>query len=138
LRIKLGVACAEFHYDITYAMLELAKEHAKFLEAEIHRIIKTPGVFDLPLAVKTLLEEDEVDAVVALGAVIEGETGHDEVVMQHAARKLVDLSLQYNKPVALGISGPKMSRVQAHERVMYARRAVESAVKMVKRLRGLE
>jgi len=116
-------------------MLEFAKRHAEFLEVEVAAEILVPGVYELPLAAKKLVEREDIDAVVALGAVIEGETQHDELVMQHAARKLIDLAIQYDKPVALGISGPGMSRMQALERVNeYARRAVEAAVKTVKRL----
>ncbi|MCW3135589.1 MAG: 6,7-dimethyl-8-ribityllumazine synthase, partial [Canidatus Methanoxibalbensis ujae] len=101
-----------------------------------------PGVFDL--AVKMLLElrdpdgNDAVDAVVTLGCVIEGATEHDEIVAQHAARKIMDLSLEYGKPVTLGVAGPGMTRQEAQERVDYAKRAVEAAVKMVKRIRSLK
>jgi len=116
-------------------MREFAKQHAEFLGAQISVELMVPGVYDLPLAAKKLVERNDIDAVVALGAVIEGETEHDEIVMQHATRKLIDLAVQSGKPVTLGISGPGMSRVQALERVNdYARRAVEAAVKMVKRL----
>ncbi|KUO41951.1 MAG: 6,7-dimethyl-8-ribityllumazine synthase [Hadesarchaea archaeon DG-33] len=133
--MKLGICSTEFNWDIVGPMLEFAKRHAEFLEAEIAAEILVPGVYELPLAAKRLVEREDIDAVVALGAVIEGETQHDELVMQHAARKLIDLAIQYDKPVALGISGPGMSRVQALERVNeYARRAVEAAVKTVKRL----
>ncbi len=136
--MKLAIVAAEFNYDITYAMVELAKEHAEFLGAQVVRVVKVPGVFDMPLAVKKLLERQDVDGVVTLGAVIEGQTEHDEVVMQHASRKIADLALEYAKPVALGISGPGMSRLEAHERVKYAKRAVEAAVKMHRRLKELE
>lgn len=133
--MKLGICSTEFHWDIVGPMLEFAKRHAEFLEAEVAAEILVPGVYELPLAAKRLVEREDIDAVVALGAVIEGETQHDELVMQHAARKLIDLAIQYGKPVALGISGPGMSRLQALERVNeYARRAVEAAVKTVKRL----
>ena len=133
--MKLGICSTEFNWDICGPMLEFAKRHAEFLEAEVAAEILVPGVYELPLAAKKLVERDDIDAVVALGAVIEGETQHDEIVMQHAARKLIDLAIQYDKPVALGISGPGMSRIQALERVNeYARRAVEAAVKTVKRL----
>jgi 6,7-dimethyl-8-ribityllumazine synthase len=134
--INLGIVVAEFNYDVTYAMLELAKEHANFLGTRVERIIKVPGVFDIPLALKKLMENPEIHAVVALGAVVEGQTEHDDIIAQHASRKIVDLSVEYEKPVGLGISGPGMSRLEAHERVEYAKRAVEAAVKMVKRLRG--
>jgi len=133
--VKLGLITSEFHWDICGSMLEFAKRHAAFLEAQITAEVLVPGVFEIPLAAKKMLGRQDVDAVVALGAVIEGETQHDEVVMQHASRKLIDLSLEYGKPVALGISGPGMTRLQALERVNeFARRAVEAAVKTAKRL----
>ena len=134
VKVRIGAVVSEFNYDITHMMLELAKEHAKFLESEVTEVIAVPGVFDMPLAIKKLLEKDDVDAVITIEAVIEGATAHDEIVIQHASRKIADLSLDFNKPVALGITGPKMTRLEAHQRVDYAKRAVEAAVKMVERL----
>ncbi len=135
--INLGLVVSEFNYDITMMMLERAKEHAEFLGANVKYVLKAPGTFDIPLLVKKLLEKDDVDAVVTLGAVIEGETEHDEIVMQNAARKIEDLSVEYDKPVTLGISGPGESRLQAEARIEKARDAVEAAVKLVKRLRNI-
>ncbi|MFH1788905.1 MAG: 6,7-dimethyl-8-ribityllumazine synthase [Candidatus Altiarchaeota archaeon] len=136
-KVNLGIVASELNYDITYAMMELAKDHAAFLGADVTHTIKVPGVFDMPLAVKKLLEKKDVDAVVTLGAVIEGQTEHDEIVIQHASRKIADLALEYGKPTALGISGPGMSRLEAHKRVEYAKRAVDAAVKTVKVLRAV-
>lgn len=132
--VRLGFVVAEFNRDLTHQMETLGREHAEFLGAEVVKTTYVPGVFDMPLAIKRLVGDDEVDAVVTIGAVIEGATEHDEVVAQHAARKAADLSLDYDKPVALGIAGPGMTRFEAHQRVDYAKRAVESAVKMVRRL----
>jgi 6,7-dimethyl-8-ribityllumazine synthase len=134
MAIKLGFVVAEFNRDITYMMEIEGREHAKFLGAEVTECFYVPGAYDMPLAIKKLLSEGKVDAVVTIGCVIEGATQHDEIVVQHAARKIIDLSLEYNKPVALGISGPGMTRMEANERIDYAKRAVESAVKMVQRL----
>lgn len=136
--MKLGIVASEFNYDITSAMVELAKEHADFLGVKVTHVVKVPGSFDIPLAVRALLEKKEIAGVVTLGSVIEGETRHDEIVIQHASRKIADLSLEYQKPVSLGISGPGLSRLEAHERIEYAKRAVESVVKMVKRLKEIE
>ncbi|MEM0448663.1 MAG: 6,7-dimethyl-8-ribityllumazine synthase [Methanomassiliicoccales archaeon] len=133
-RYKLGFVVSEFNYDITSMMLERAKAHAEFLEAEVAKIIHVPGVFDMPLAVKRLLQDKGIDGVVTLGCVIEGETDHDQIVMQNAARKMADLSVEFGKPVALGVSGPGMTRLQAQERVENAKNAVEACVKMLKRL----
>ena len=132
--VRIGAVVAEFNYDITSMMLGLAKEHAKILDSEITKVITVPGVFDMPLAIKKLLEDDEIDAVVTIGAVIEGATDHDDIVVQHASRKIADLALEYNKPVGLGISGPGMTRLEAHQRVEYGKRAVEAVVKMCRRL----
>ncbi len=133
--MKLGMVVSEFNYDITMMMYERAKEHAKFLGAEVEKTIKVPGVYDIPLALKSMLEDGDIDGAVVLGAVIEGETEHDDVVIQHAARKVTDLSIQYGKPVGLGITGPGMSRLQAAARIERAKSAVESAVKLHHRLK---
>ena len=94
-KIRIGAVVSEFNYDITMMMLERAKEHAQFLGAEITQVVKVPGVFDMGLPLKKLLERKDIDGAVALGAVIEGETEHDDVVIQHAARKIADLSVEY-------------------------------------------
>ena len=133
--MKIGIVVSEFNYDITQSMLERAKSHAEFLGAKVEQIIHVPGVYDMPLAVKKLLSKKNIDAVVALGAVIEGETGHDAVIMGQASRKLTDLSLDFNKPVGLGITGPGMTRLQAEDRIENAKTAVESVVKMYQRLK---
>ncbi|MFN3268117.1 MAG: 6,7-dimethyl-8-ribityllumazine synthase [Zestosphaera sp.] len=137
--VKLAIVVAEFNYDVTYLMLQKALEHAEFLGAQVSYVVKVPGSFEIPLAVKELLKKNEVDAVVTLGAIIQGETKHDEVVAQQSSRKILDLSIEYGKPVTLGIIGPGATRMQALERVEdYARRAVEAAVKMCERLKKLK
>jgi 6,7-dimethyl-8-ribityllumazine synthase len=135
-KVRLGIVVAEFNYDITYLMLQRALDHAEFLGATVEKVIKVPGSFDMPLAIKRLLQMDNIDAVVTIGAILKGDTDHDQVVAQHAARKMMDLALEYNKPVALGVSGPGMTRMEATERIEeYAKRGVEAAVKMVRRLK---
>jgi len=134
-KIRIGAVVSEFNYDITMAMLERAKEHAQFLGADIKQIVKVPGVFDMGLPIKKLLEKKDIDGVIALGAVIEGGTEHDDIVIQNATRKIADLSIEYNKPVGLGISGPGMTRLQAEERIERAKTAVEAVVKLHRRLR---
>ncbi|KSW12628.1 6,7-dimethyl-8-ribityllumazine synthase [Pyrodictium occultum] len=120
-------------------MLQRALSHAKFLGATVTYVARAPGAYDMPLLVEKLLRKDDVDAVVALGAIITGATKHDEVIAHQIARKLMDLAEKYGKPVTLGISGPGMNRMQALERVDdYARRSVEAAVKLVRRLRALD
>jgi 6,7-dimethyl-8-ribityllumazine synthase len=135
--IKVALVASEFNYDVTLLMVERAKEEVEFLGAKLGPVIKTPGVFDMPLAVQALMERKDIDAVVTLGAVIEGETDHDEVVMNQAARKLTDLAVEHRKPLGLGISGPGETRLQAQDRIENAANAVRAVVKMVQRLREI-
>lgn len=135
--VRVAVVASEYNFDVTSSMVERAKEEIRFLGATLGPVVKTPGVYDMPLAVKALFARKDVDAVVALGAVIEGETQHDEVVMNQAARKLADLSVEYSKPLGLGITGPGETRLQAQERIENAASAVRAVVKMVQRLREL-
>jgi 6,7-dimethyl-8-ribityllumazine synthase len=134
-RMRIGIVCSEFNFDITQMMLERAKEHAKFMDVDVAKVVMVPGVYDIPLAVKTLVKDKNIDGVVTIGAVIEGETEHDQVVIGQAARKMTDLAVEYEKPVGLGISGPGMSRLQAQDRIDRAKDAVESVVKQWKALK---
>jgi len=136
-KIRIGAVVSEFNYDITMMMLKRAEEHAKFLGAEITTIVHVPGTFDMGLAIKKLLQKQDIDGVVALGAVIEGQTEHDDIVIQHASRKIADLALDYDKPVGLGITGPGMTRLQAEARIERAKAAVETVVKLHKELKKL-
>lgn len=137
-RVRLGIVVSEFNYDITMLMLKRAVSHAKFLGAEVVLVTYSPGSYDMSLLVKELLRRNDIDAVVALGAVIQGDTKHDEVVAHQTARKLLDLSVDHGKPVSLGIIGPGASRTQAQERIEeYAKRAVEAAVKTARRIDSL-
>ena len=134
--VNLGIVVSEFNYDITALMLQRALEHAKFLGAKVNVIFKVPGAFDMPLAIRSLLKRKDVDAVATLGMVIEGETEHDKVVSAQVSRKIADLALEFDKPVALGVAGPRMTRAQATARIdEYAKRSVEAAVKLTRRMR---
>ena len=145
VKYNIGAVVSEFNYDITHMMLELAKAEAQVRDCEITKVVMVPGVFDMPLAIKKLMEADEdedyedvdLDCIITLGTVIEGATDHDQIVAQHASRKIADLSLEWGKPISLGISGPGMTRLDAHRRVTYGKSAVEAAVKMCDRLQEI-
>ena len=131
---RIGLVAAEFNYEVTMLMIERAKAEAEFLGVKIVKEIKVPGVFEIPLAVKRMLEKDDVDAVITIGAVITGETKHDEVVVAQASRKVMDLGLEYDKPVGFGITGPGMTELQAMDRIEKGRDVVDAVVKMLQRL----
>lgn len=130
---KIGMVVAEFNYEVTSLMMERAKAEAEFLGVQITEVAKVPGVFEVPYAVKKMLEKSDVDAVITLGAVITGETKHDEVVVAQASRKIMDLGLEYDKPVGFGITGPGMTELQAMDRIEKGREVVDAVVKMLQR-----
>jgi len=136
--LKIALVVADFNFDVTSLMAERARRHAEFLGAEVVRIVHVPGVFDMPLAVKKLLKRKDVDGVVMIGAVIKGDTGHDELIAGATAGAAVDLSLEFDKPVGLGVTGPGMDRIQALDRIDNAKHAVESVVRMIRGLKELD
>jgi 6,7-dimethyl-8-ribityllumazine synthase len=112
-------------------MLEVALEMAKKLKLHVKYSCKVPGSFDMPLVVDKLLKKKEIDGVVTLGAIIKGQTKHDEIIANAVARLLSELSVKHQKPVSLGISGPGMQERHAYARIRpVAERAVEAIVKI--------
>ena len=133
MKIKLAIVVSDFNKEITYIMEKTAEKAAKSLGAEIAKKIHVPGSFEIPFAVKNILEKEKIDAIVALGAVIQGQTYHDILIMNTIVPKLMDISLQYKKPVGMGIIGPRVTWKQAEQRAAeYAERAVKTAVEMAK------
>ncbi|MDE1813488.1 MAG: 6,7-dimethyl-8-ribityllumazine synthase [Thaumarchaeota archaeon] len=133
--MNIAIVVAEFNSEITSKMLDLAIEKAEVLKMNVKYISKVPGVFDMPLLIDTLLQKKDVDAVVTLGAVIRGQTKHDELISHVTAKALADLSIKHQKPVTLGITGPGMSDRQAHQRIRpVAERAIEAAKKLSEEL----
>ncbi len=132
--IGIGFVVSEFNDEITDKMLDVAKKNVA--QAEIIETITVPGAFDSPLAVKKLLMNKKIDCVAVLGAVVKGETKHDEVIVFNIANKLIGLSLEFNKPVTLGVIGPDVTWEQATARAnSYAKHATETAIDLAKKLR---
>jgi 6,7-dimethyl-8-ribityllumazine synthase len=133
--LNIAIVAAEFNQEVTSKMLDVALEKAKSLKLNIKFTCKVPGIFDMPIVIDALLQKKEVDAVITLGAVIKGETKHDELIANAVAKSMTDLSVKYQKPVTLGITGPSMTERQAQARIRpVAERAVEAAVKIANQL----
>ena len=134
MKEKLGLVVSQFNYEITSKMSKKAQQRAKEINTKIIKIIEVPGAFEVPFAVKKLLEDKNIEGVVTLGAIIKGGTDHDQVIAHAIAKKLLDLSIEYGKPVSLGISGPNITWKKAEERIdEYAERAVDSVVKVLRK-----
>jgi len=130
---------SEFNEEVTSRMVAVAQEKANTLKLKILHVCTVPGAYDMPIIVNSLLEKNDVDAIVTLGAIIKGQTKHDEVISHSTAQALTALSIKYQKPVSLGISGPGMQERHAYARIRpVAERAVEAVVKISNELKRIQ
>jgi len=101
----IGIAVSQFNAFITQRLLEACCKELKKqgLDKSCLRIIEVPGAFELPLACLKLAKKKNISAVIALGAVIRGETFHFELVAENAARGISQVALSTGKPVIFGV-----------------------------------
>ena len=137
--LNIAIVVSEFNEEITSRMLEVAKEKANSMQLTVSHVCMVPGAYDMPIVVDRLLQNQNIDGVATLGAIIKGQTKHDEVISHATARSLTDLSLKFQKPVSLGISGPGMQERHAYARIRpVAERAIEAIVKISKELEKIQ
>ena len=136
--VRLGLVVARFNAEVTEEMEASARAAADERGAEIVETVRVPGAYDAPLAADRLARREDVDAVAVLGAIVTGDTDHDQVIARSAADRLTDVSLDRDTPVTLGIIGPGMSGAEARERTHKGAAAVESAVGLANELADLE
>jgi len=130
---NIALVVSDFNEKITSKMEKDAEKTAKKLEANIVKKIHVPGAFEIPFATQILMKKKNVDAVVVLGAVIQGQTDHDIIIVNNVSQKLMDISLNYNKPIGFGVIGPRVTWQQAQQRAAeYSERAVKTALEMIK------
>ncbi len=129
--MNVAIVVAEFNEKVTSRMYDVAIKKAKEVKLNVKYTSRVPGIFDMPIVIDKLLQKKDVDGIITLGAVIKGQTKHDEVIANSTARNITKLSIKYQKPVTLGISGPGMSERQAYARI---RSVSENAVNAVLRI----
>ncbi len=136
--IRIGIAVARFNNYVTHQMLELCVGRLESLGVESGDItvVHTPGSVELPLAAKKLASREDIDAVVAIGAVINGQTAHFEYVSSIAADGIARVAEETGKPVIFGVL-TTYSTDQAVERIEHAEGYADAAVEMVNAFRAL-
>lgn len=103
--MKFGIVVAEWNWEITSALAEGAVATLKKHGATDENISvkQVPGTFELPLGGQYFAELDNVDAVILLGCVIQGETRHFDYICEGVTQGTKDLNLKYNKPFIFGV-----------------------------------
>jgi 6,7-dimethyl-8-ribityllumazine synthase len=100
-----GIVVADWNKEITWALLEGAISTLKKHGADEENIIvkHVPGTFELTLGGQFFAEYDDVDAVICLGCVIQGETPHFTYICQGVTQGITQLNLEYNIPFIFGV-----------------------------------
>ena len=126
---RIAIVAAAFNPSIIDPMIAAARDEAARLELTVERELRVPGSFEIPLVTAALLGKSKIDAVVVLGYLEKGETLHGEVLGHAVYRALLELQLEYGKPVGLGIIGPGATLAQAEaRRDGHARAAVRAVL----------
>ncbi len=138
--MKIGVVVAKFNPEITERLADGAIRALTEAGLSSTDIITwaVPGAFEIPLAAKVLFSQHKVDGVVALGAVIQGDTKHFDYVCEAAERGCSQVALEFMKPVGFGVLTTGTFE-QAWERVVLdnTNKGYEAAgvvIEMVKKL----
>ena len=137
--VRLGLVVSQFNKrdPVTHEMADLARETAEEYGATLVETVEVPGSYDTPLAADRLARREDIDAVAVLGAIVTGDTDHDQVIGHAVAGQLSAVSLDRDTPVTFGVSGPGMSADEALARVENGREAVESALALAAELDGV-
>jgi len=101
--LRIGIVRSRFNEEIGLAMLKACAARLKELGVTEVRTLSVPGALEAPLVLQKLANTGSCDALIALGAVIRGETYHFEVVSNESAAGLMQVQLDTGMPVANGI-----------------------------------
>ena len=141
--MKIGIVVSEWNANITENLFSGAYEVLVECGCKSEDIIRknVPGSFELPLAAQFLLESKNVDAVICLGSVIQGETKHFDYVCQTTSNGIKDVSLKYNKAVIFGVlTDNTMQQAIDRSGGKHGNKGVEAsitAIKMVSLMKNL-
>ena len=104
-KMRFAIVVAEWNINITSNLLKGAYDTLIKHGAQKKNIFVkyVPGSFELPIGAQTIIEKTDVDAVICLGSVIQGDTKHFDFVCQATALGIKDVALSYNVPVIFGV-----------------------------------
>jgi 6,7-dimethyl-8-ribityllumazine synthase len=128
--MRLGIVASRFNEAICGKLVDGARAEARKLKAEC-TVISVPGALEIPIALQWMAQSGRFDALVALGAVIRGDTYHFDVVANESARGVMDVMLECGVPVANGILTTD-DEAQAEARLEKGAEAVRVALEMAR------
>lgn len=134
---KFVIVVAEWNQEVTQALYEGAHKTLLDYGAKAKNIIRAnvPGSFELSFGAQVYAQKSEIDAVIAIGCVIQGETKHNDYINHAVAHGLTDVALKYNKPIIFGVLTPNTLQ-QALDRAggIHGNKGDEAAMTAIKML----
>lgn len=104
-RLKIAIIKSNYHSDITNRLEKACKKHLIDNGVKRNHIttFEVPGSWEIPLVAKKIASSKKFDGIITIGVIIKGETYHFEMIANESARALMDISLEFNLPIALEI-----------------------------------
>ncbi|HBC80030.1 MAG TPA: 6,7-dimethyl-8-ribityllumazine synthase [Bacteroidales bacterium] len=134
-KMRFGIVVSDWNHDITHALLEGAvKTLKKHGTTDNNIVVKhVPGSFELTLGAQFLAEYDDLDAIICLGCIIQGETPHFTYICQSVTYGITKLNLEYNIPFIFGVL-TTLNHEQARDRAggKHGNKGDEAAVTAIK------
>ena len=129
---KISIVVGSFHKSEAEIMVQSASSEIEEVGFSVGNIVWVPGAYESPLALKREVEKNDVEAVVVLGIIERGETAHGLVMAQSVSDAILRISLEFSKPVGMGILGPEIFPSQIPSRVSgYAKAAAKAVISMI-------
>jgi 6,7-dimethyl-8-ribityllumazine synthase len=134
-KMRFGIVVSDWNSEVTWSLLEGATNTLKKHGVKNDNIIvkHVPGSFELTLGAQLLAEYDDLDGVICLGCVIQGETPHFTFICQGVTYGITKLNLEYNIPFVFGVLTTS-NRQQAIDRAggKHGNKGVEAAITAIK------
>lgn len=134
---RFALIVSEWNDSVTEALYQGAYDTLRKEGASKENIVRkdVPGSFELSLAAQWMAQQEDIDAVICLGCVIQGETRHFDFICQAVAQGITNVALKYNKPVIFGVLTPD-SQKQALDRAggEHGNKGDEAAITAIKML----
>lgn len=128
--LRVGIVRSRFNERIGVALLEACRKRLTELRVAALTVVSVPGALEAPLALQKLANTEKYDALIALGAVIRGETRHFEVVANESASGLMQVQLDAGIPVANGILTTDTEEQAKSRAAQKGKDCAEAAVEM--------
>jgi 6,7-dimethyl-8-ribityllumazine synthase len=134
---RFALVVAEWNEKVTEALALGAINTLTHYGVKLENILKinVPGSYELSFAAQKMAQKPDIDAVICLGCVIQGETKHNDYINHAVAQGLTNVSLKYNKPVIFGVLTPNTQQ-QAIDRAggKHGNKGDEAAITAIKML----